>query len=43
MTARNDVRRGRLDGRADAHADRGFAAETPKAAAKNDISPALME
>jgi cytoskeletal protein RodZ len=29
MTARNDVRRGRLDGRADVHADRGFAAETP--------------
>ena len=29
MTARNDVRRGRLDGRADAHADRGFAAEEP--------------
>src|SRR5689334_7867590 len=29
MTARNDVRRGRLDGRADVHADRGFAAEAP--------------
>jgi cytoskeletal protein RodZ len=29
MTARNDVRRGRLEGRADPHADRGFAADGP--------------
>ena len=29
MTARNDVRRGRVDARGDAHADRGFAADGP--------------
>jgi cytoskeleton protein RodZ len=29
MTARNDVRRGRVDARGDVHADRGFAAEGP--------------
>src|SRR3954462_11041780 len=29
MTARNDVRRSRLDGRADPHAERGFAAQEP--------------
>lgn len=29
MTARNDVRRGRVDARGGAHADRGFAADTP--------------
>ena len=29
MTARNDVRRGRVDARGDVHADRGFAADGP--------------
>ena len=29
MTARNDVRRGRVDARGDAHADRGFATDGP--------------